>query len=149
MDVTSLMGTVTYTSLEFCIKTIRVHVSSKTFLLIMFKLHTKSDQELIFWCWVQIRGMIIKKILSRCACVQTFCHVMGSSTKCGQTTVCWCFCFIVVPLILSTVVMISARANISALSSIGLPSFKLSFFLSAFRRFFDDLLRAHWQTFHQ
>lgn len=36
--------------------------------------------------------------------------------------------------------MISARANISALSSIGLPSFKLSFFLSAFRRFFDDLL---------
>lgn len=47
MDVTSLKGTVTYTSLEFCIKTIRVHVSSKTF-LIMFKLHTKSDQELIF-----------------------------------------------------------------------------------------------------
>lgn len=39
MDVTSLKGTVTYTSLEFCIK---------TFLLAMFKLHTKSDQELIF-----------------------------------------------------------------------------------------------------
>lgn len=50
MDVTSLKGTVTYTSLEFCIKTRRVHVSSKTFLLTtgMFKLHTKSDQELIF-----------------------------------------------------------------------------------------------------
>lgn len=40
MDVTSLKGTVTYTSLEFCIKTRRVHVSSKTFLLTMFKLHT-------------------------------------------------------------------------------------------------------------
>lgn len=48
MDVTSLKGTVTYTSLEFCIKITRVHVSSETFLLIMFKLHTKSDQELIF-----------------------------------------------------------------------------------------------------
>lgn len=48
MDVTSLKGTVTYTSLEFCIKTRHVHVSSKTFLLTMFKLHTKSDQELIF-----------------------------------------------------------------------------------------------------
>lgn len=46
------------------------------------------------------------------------------------------------PLILSTVVMISLRAYISALSSVGLPSFRLSFFLSALRRFFDDLLRA-------
>ncbi|KAG7217851.1 hypothetical protein INR49_031499 [Caranx melampygus] len=46
-----------------------------------------------------------------------------------------------VPLILSTVVMISPSAYISALSSIGLPSFRLSFFRSAFRRFFDDLLQ--------
>lgn len=49
--------------------------------------------------------------------------------------------FMLVPLILSTVVMISPRAYISALSSIGLPSFRLSFFRSAFRRFFDDLLQ--------
>lgn len=35
----------------------------------------------------------------------------------------------------------SLRACISALSSIGLPSFRLSFFRSALRRFFDDLLR--------
>lgn len=36
--------------------------------------------------------------------------------------------------------MSSLRANISALSSVGLPSFRLSFFRSALRRFFDDLL---------
>lgn len=38
--------------------------------------------------------------------------------------------------------MSSPSANISARSSIGLPSFRLSFFLSALRRFFDDLLQA-------
>lgn len=47
-----------------------------------------------------------------------------------------------VPLILSTVVMISPKAYIRALSSIGLPSFRLNFFRSAFRRFFDDRLQA-------
>lgn len=46
-----------------------------------------------------------------------------------------------VPLILSTVVTSSLRAYISALSSVGLPSFRLSFFRSALRRFFDDLLQ--------
>lgn len=46
------------------------------------------------------------------------------------------------PLILSTLVTSSLRANIRALSSIGLPSFRLSFFRSALRRFFDDLLQG-------
>lgn len=46
------------------------------------------------------------------------------------------------PLILSTVVTSSLRACIRALSSIGLPSFRLSFFRSALRRFFDDLLQG-------
>lgn len=51
------------------------------------------------------------------------------------------------PLILSTVVMSSLRAYSRALSSIGLPSFRLSFFRSALRRFFDDLLRGRvWQS---
>lgn len=49
--------------------------------------------------------------------------------------------FVFVPRNLSTVVIISPRAYISALSSRGLPSFKLSFLRSAFRRFLDDLLR--------
>lgn len=53
-----------------------------------------------------------------------------------------------VPLILSTVEMISPRAYIRALSSIGLPSFKLSFFRSALRRFFDDLLWAVTKLHH-
>lgn len=46
------------------------------------------------------------------------------------------------PLILSTVAMASPSANISARSSSGLPSFRLSFFRSALRRFLDDLLRT-------
>lgn len=47
------------------------------------------------------------------------------------------------PLILSTATTTSLSANISARSSIGFPSFRLSFFRSALRRFLDDLLQTH------
>lgn len=54
--------------------------------------------------------------------------------------------FVSAPLILSTVAMSSLRAHISALSSIGLPSFRLNFFRSALRRFFDDLLHTEYEN---
>lgn len=44
--------------------------------------------------------------------------------------------------------MSSLRADISALSSIGLPSFRLNFFRSALRRFFDDLLQIMEIIYH-